>query len=805
MIKFRKTVAYSFLMFLIGGTSVPPTVLGQQLRIYPSSIQLDSVRDSQAVVASYVDPSGTTIDVTEQIEWHLSDSQLARLHGARLLPMAAGQTELQATWNQHTSTIPVHVAALKDSEPVNFRLDVVPIFTKTGCNSGSCHGSSRGQDGFRLSLFGFDPAGDYFRVTREMGVRRLNLALPEKSLLLEKAAGIVPHTGGKRLELDGSFHQTICQWLEEGAADANDPTPTVDRVTVAPSELLLRDSGQAHQLLVTAYLSDGTTRDVTDLAVYYNSDPATVEVDKLGLVAAKARGESYVTCRFDVHTVGIPVFVLPENDSYQPPPSSGNYVDALVGAKLKKLRYMPAPLCSDAEYLRRITIDLNGRLPTTAELEGFLSDTAEDKRKTIAATLIERDEFLDVWTAYWADTLLVKNSRLIERKPAYLYHAWLKERLASGTRIDELVRELLTVEGSTFREPASNFFAGEPDRKKVAENVAQAFLGIRVQCAQCHNHPFDRWTMDDYYGFAAFFHHVTRKRGEDYREWIVYRRAGEMRHPVTNKNVPPKFLGGATPEQEKMGRREVVAAWITSPDNPYFAKNIANRLWSLFFGQGIVEPVDDIRISNPPTNLQLYEALAERLISYDFDVKRLVLDIVQSDAYGRSCQHPTEAPITRDFGRAQYRRLPAAVLLDCVSQVTQSSGRYRGLDPGDSAINIPIEDNYFLRSFGRSDRDSVCACESDAQPTLSQALHLLNGETTNKKIRDGKLVESKIAEGLSVDAIIDDLYLRCLSRKPTDDERQRLAGIVQRSEQPQTGLEDVFWAILNSREFVFNH
>ena len=545
--------------------------------------------------------------------------------------------------------------------------------------------------------------------------------IPAHSLLLEKATATVAHTGGQRFEVDHAHYEIIRDWLAAGALPPPAETPTVSSVEMSPSELVLGGNETMHRMVVTAVLSDGQTRDVSDLAVFRSSDPAVATVDDHGLVCTKSRGETFVTCRFDVHTVGSQVLVLPAEDDYQPPEVAGNYIDSLVAAKLEKLRYRPAALASDAEFLRRTTIDLNGRLPTVAELETLLNDESADRRQRATEDLLSRPEFDDVWTAYWADILLVRESRQVEKKPAYLYHAWLRERIQNNVPLDEIVRELLTASGSTFTTPATNFFAAERDRQKVAENVAQAFLGIRLQCAKCHNHPFDRWTMDDYYGFAAFFHRIARKKAEDYREWIIFGRGGEIRHPVTQANVAPKFLGGAAPQIDGQDRRQVVADWITSPDNPYFAKNVANRLWAHFFGRGLVDPVDDVRVSNPPSNPALYEELARRLVASNFNLRQLARDIVQSEAYQRSTHHTEDAPIQNDFGRAGYRRIPATVLLDCVSQVTEHFGPMPGVALGEPAIKAPINsNNFFLKSFGTSGRTTVCACESKTEPTLSQ-------------------------------------------------------------------------------------
>ncbi len=738
---------------------------GAELRVYPSSLEFSCSEDRQRIVVSQIDEQFVTIDVTPQSQFESqSDPPIVEVQNGVARPLAIGESLLLVSFAGQTVKVPVRVTTMAAPGPVNFKLDVVPMFTKAGCNSGACHGASRGQDGFRLSLFGFDPDGDYFRVTREQSTRRINLGLPEHCLLIEKPTGQVPHTGGKRMETGDAAYQTLLRWLDEGAQPPPADTPRVVGMELSPSELVLRGSGTTHRLVATATLSDGHVRDVTPWVLLYASDPAVAEVQD-GLITAGQRGESFVACRYGEQTVGCQVLVLPQQDAYQPPPPDGNYIDQLVGEKLVKLRYRPAELCSDEEFLRRVTIDISGRLPTEAELDALLADARPDKRALAARQLLASGEFDDLWTAYWADMLLVQPSLRLENKPTYLYFAWLQTQIAAGVPFDELVKQLLTAQGSSFRQPQTNFYAAEPNKLKIAENVAQSFLGIRTQCAQCHNHPFDRWTMQDYYGFAAFFQPIACKKAEDYREWIVFRTTAEARHPVTGQVVPPKYLGGEAPPNTSTDRLELVADWITDRSNPYFAQNIANRVWSLFFGRGIVEPVDDVRISNPPSNPQLYETLAQRLLEYDFDVKRLALDIVTSHAYQRSTQHPQDAPIEANFGRGACRRIPATVLLDCISQVTESRDRLAGVPDGGRAIQAPfIEGNYFLKTFGQSERTSVCACGRKSDPSLSQALHLLNGQTTNDKIRAGGVVPRMIAAGMSQEEVIRSLYRRCLSR-----------------------------------------
>ena len=585
------------------------------------------------------------------------------------------------------------------------------LLGRMGCNGGGCHGSFQGKGGFRISLFGYDPDGDHNRITHEIGYRRINLALPRESLLLQKAAGAVPHTGGKRFAEDTEYYQTILRWLEAGVpADPSD-VATPDALEIYPPKAVLEGKGATQQFIARAKYSDGTDRDVTNLAVFLSNNDNSAPIDANGLITADARGEAFVMSRFATHTVGSQVLVLPKDLQYTPPTTPPvNYVDELVNAKLQRIRVLPSDLCSDETFLRRVTIDITGLLPTVDEYQTFMADTDPAKRAKLIDRLLERKEFSEIWALKWANLLMVKTKNEVSYKSMYLYSNWLTNQISSNVPLNVMVQGLLSANGGTFSNPATNYYQIERDTLKTAENVAQVFMGIRTQCAQCHNHPFDRWTMDDYYSFAAFFAQIGRKTGEDYRELVVFDRGGgEVRNPVGNKPMPPKFLGGAAPAiPAGTDRREVLAQWLTSDENPFFATSIANRVWAHFFGAGIIEPVDDIRISNPPSNPALFEALGKRLTDYKFDVKQLVRDICNSEAYQRSTvRNESNAGDERNFAHATPRRIPAEQLLDCIGQATGNPDKFAGLPLGARAVQIAdgANRNYFLTTFGRAPRD----------------------------------------------------------------------------------------------------
>ncbi len=641
---------------------------------------------------------------------------------------------------------PAVVKSIDLSKPISFKRDVMAVITKSGCNTGGCHGSARGQDGFHLSLFGYDPDGDYDRITREMGARRVNLALPEESLLLQKATGSVPHTGGKLFAKESDFYKAIVKWLEAGAP--RDPTtlPTPQSVDISPNEMLFEGENVTRQMSITAHYSDGSARDVTPLSVFFTNNDATAKISPAGIVTSGARGEAFVMARFATFTVGSPVIVVPKNlPFFFPAVPEQNYIDALIDKKLRKLRIAPSETCGDEEFIRRVTLDITGLLPTPAEREGFLASVDPSKRARLIDQLLQKPAFIDMWVMRWAELLQIRSGTDITEKSVLVYFDWLRDQLTRNVPINKMAHDLIASSGGTFENPPAGYYQFETDPLKLAEDTAQAFLGVQVKCAQCHNHPFDRWTMNDYRGFVAFFTQVGRKKGEDPRETIVFeRKEGESKNPITNAIIPPKFLGGAAPDSKGKSRRELLANWIAAPENPYFGRHFANLIWAQFFGRGIIQPVDDVRVSNPPSNPELLDALAQHLVAYNYDFKSLVRDICNSRAYQlSSVTNSTNEADTRNFSHAALRRLRAEVMLDCITQVTETKNKFRGLPLGARAVQIADGQayNFFLTTFGRAKRETPCSCEVSMEPNLSQALELLNGDVVSRKIANGALVQ----------------------------------------------------------------
>jgi hypothetical protein len=781
-----------------------------KLAVYPPDVQLNTSRDSQSYIALFTRPDGVTLDVTKQAKATLADAALARLDGSTVFPTADGATTLNIEYEGQAVSIPVAVKDAAVDRPISFRLDVMPVFMRSGCNTGSCHGAARGKDGFNLSLFGFDPAGDYHRITHEIGFRRINLALPRESLLMQKGAGEVPHTGGKRFAPDSPYYQTVLRWLESGVPNDPPEVASCTSLEIYPPKAVLEGEGATQQFIARAKYSDGTDRDVTSLAVFMTNNDNSAPMDPNGLVTAAARGEAFVMARFATHTVGSQILVLPKDLQYTPPQEPPvNYVDELVNSKLQKIRVLPSGLCDDETFLRRVTIDITGILPTVEEYQQFLSDADPAKRAKLIDRLLERKEFSEIWALKWANLLMVKTSNEVSYKSMFLYSNWLTNQIQNNVPIDKMVQNLLSANGGTFTNPATNYFQIERDTLKTAENVAQVFMGIRTQCAQCHNHPFDRWTMNDYYGFAAFFAQIGRKTGQDYRETIVFNSGGgEVNHPVSGQRMAPKFLGGAEPDVNGKDRREELVKWLASPENPYFATSIANRVWAHFFGIGIVEPVDDIRVSNPASNPELFAALGQKLTSYNYDFKQLVRDICNSNAYQRSTQaNENNAEDLTNFSHARIRRIPAENLLDCLTQITSVPDKFQGLPLGARAVQIADGNasNYFLTTFGRSPRLTVCEAEATTEPTLSQALHMLNGDTISRKVGESSKFQQMLDGGKTPPEVVEHIYLACLSRKPSAEELTQLEPVLAAAENPRAAVDDVLWAVLNSREFLFNH
>lgn len=802
-----------FAILLAASASLRAADVKGAFEVFPPDVNLETAGDLQSVIAQVTRPDGITQDVTDEAKLELANPSLARIEGNVLKPLADGKTELKVTWHGQSLIVPVLVKDSAVQRPISFRLDVMPVFMRSGCNVGGCHGAARGKDGFHLSLFGYDPAGDYNNLTRQITTRRINLALPEESLLLTKSTGKVTHTGGERFKADSDRYRTLLTWLKAGAPDDNLATvATPISLEILPKKLVMEE-GSTQRMTVRAHYSDGTDRDVTKLTVFLSNNDNSAKISEDGVISAGSRGEAFVMARFFTFTVGSQTIVVPKDLQFKfPDVPENNFIDTLVNAKLKKLRIAPSELCSDEVFLRRAHIDIDGTLPTPEEHDAFLADNDPKKREKLVDDLLSRKEFVDMWVMKWAELLEIRSdNQQVSYKNANLYYTWLQDKIEHNVPFDQIVQELLGANGGTFKNPATTYYQITNDTLKVAENTAQIFMGMRIQCAQCHNHPFDRWTMDDYYSFAAFFGQVGRKQAEDPREIIIFNRGnGEVSHPVGNRVMKPKFLGGEVPDVQGKDRRVVLAKWLASKDNPYFAKNLSNIVWTHFFGKGIIEPVDDVRVSNPAVNPELLEALGEKFTDYKYDFKRFVRDICTSRTYQLAAEpNSSNEADERNFSHSGIRRMRAEVLLDCISQATGTKDKFRGLPQGAHAVQIADGNttDYFLTTFGRATRETVCSCEVKMDPNLSQALSMINGNTVGSKIGNSPVVNQMFKEGKTPQQMVVELYVRCLGRNPTVGEMSSLNAQISQAgkNNPQQVIVDIYWALLNSQEFMFNH
>ncbi|YCM46698.1 DUF1549 and DUF1553 domain-containing protein [Verrucomicrobiaceae bacterium 227] len=704
---------------------------------------------------------------------------------------------------------------------ISFKNDVMPIFMKGGCNAGGCHGAASGKDGFMLSLFGYDPEGDYYRLLEEFPGRRLNLAAPEKSLLLEKTAGTVAHSGGDIFLPGHKHYQTILKWISEGAQRDPEGAPEPVKIDLHPNTFLFeKPEGQVQAKVIATY-SDGTTRDVTDLALYLTNNEGAVTINDDALVTPKAPGGTHIFARFSKFTASAPVTILPPGDFTWPEVEENNYIDTLVHEKLKALRILPSGVCSDEQFLRRATLDLTGLLPTTEEYHAF---SANPDRAKLIDELLARTEFGELWAARWGEWLRIRTDTNPEKgtamKAGWNYYHWLRDAMVGNLPWDQLAHQLVTGNGSNFRNPASNYYTmlpqGQLEPGKLSEDTAQIFLGVRTQCAMCHNHPFDRWTMDDYYSFSSFFTSVKRKHGSEAREYYTYAdlNEGPAKHLLDDRPMPHEFLGGGPADVLRKDPRKVLSHWMTDPKNKLFRENLANRIWAQHFGRGIVHPVDDVRISNPPANAPLLEELGRRLAEdHQFDVRKLIREICLSRTYQLSARtNESNRNDSQYFSHAYLRRTRPDVLFDSISRAVSTHPTFRRSTAGRAVVLFEggrndTYNSYFFQTFGQAKRESVCTCETVMEANLSQALHLINGQTIDRALtHDSKLIPDLISAKKSPDEILSELYIRTLTRQPSPAEKEAiLAKLPTAEKELRQFYNDVLWALLNSNEFLYNH
>jgi hypothetical protein len=803
------------LLTILAGLLVAPAATAalpreaRSIRVTPNPISLGGSNRLQQLQVTATGPDGRQFDVTHHATLRIGDSNTAVLEGTTLRGVADGDTQLNVLYGNHAVTLKVAVSDQGTFPPVHFKNDIMPILSKLGCNSGGCHGKQSGQNGFKLSVFGFDPRADYNALVKEARGRRVSLAAPGGSLLVAKTSNTVAHGGGARTTSGSADHQLLSGWVAQGAPWGDDSAPQVTSVRVSPSQRILHTSSD-QQLLVTAVYSDGSTRDVTSAAEYTSNATLVADIEDAGHVhTGNVPGEAAITINYMGHVVAARITV-PRNEvqADYPKPDSNNRIDELVWTKLKRMGILPSSTATDSVFLRRLHLDTLGTLPSPEEVRAFESDKRSDRRERAIQDVLARPQLADYWAQKWGDVLLADREALGERG-AYEFHRWLRTQLLTNRPYDQWVRELLTATGNSGRYGPVNFFRAARTPIDLTRSVSQAFLGIRMDCAQCHHHPFEKWGQDDFYGMAGFFKGLKHTPLGPGRELVYHGGYQPTRIPLVNQLVLPRPPGGIGIENfGESDPRVKLAEWVTRPDNPYFSRLVANRIWKQFLGRGLVEPEDDFRSTNPPTNPALLDHLAETLVANRFDLKKLMHHILSSRVYQlSSVPNPTNAQDQQSYSHHLVKRLPAAVLLDAISEVTGTPETFIGMPRGTRAIQL--WDNrlpsYFLDTFGRSERESPCECGSSTEPTMAQTLHLMNAPEIDTKITaPGSRIDRMISRKATPRQIVDELCLAALGRPPRPREI-RAAEKLFASGPPRQAAEDFLWALLNSYDFLFVH
>lgn len=805
---------------------VVPCVLAQaeasSLRVTPAEIKLTgNFAQAQLLVTTGVESDAArTPDLTSEATFRSSDPTIVEVTPAgRLIPRGNGTAMVFVTHSAGEGQCSVTVSEVVDEPVISFRDQIRPVINKNGCVMGGCHSAQYGQGGFKLTVFGFDAVADREAMVRDAQGRRVNFLEPTDSLLLKKPTMTIPHGGGRRLEVGSRDYEMLVAWIRGGAPAPTAADREIARLVVMPAERLC-EPGQKQQLRVEAHYADGEVRDVTAWARYDSLDESVVTVSREGLCTIQGRGQAPVMVRFEGQA-DICTFVVPYSTSVA---LAGwvnqNFIDEHAARKFQELGIEPSGLCDDYTFLRRLFLDATGTLPSLAEIEEFQSSTDPQKRQMWIDRVLGfsehplkptyNDRYAAYWTLKWSD-LLRNNSRDLQDQGMWSLHNWIKEQFRANVPFNQFVSELVQGKGSVYSNGPANYFLVNNNPNEAAEATAQTFLGIRLQCAQCHHHPFEKYGQEDYYGFAAFFARVGIKTSQEFglfggERVVVARTSGEVRHPRTGQVMPPKPLD-APPVDHPLDRRVALAEWMTSPQNTAFARATVNRYWNWLMGRGLVEPVDDLRATNPPTNVALMQALAEDFVQSGYNVKQFLRTVMSSRLYQLDAQ-PTAQNQADDrfYSHFRVKRLTAEPLLDAIDYACGTRTKFQNLPLGTRAIEIPDAEypDFFLNTFAKPRRTSVCECERPADPNLAQALHTLNGDILSGKIADKNgRVARLLAEQKSHAEIVNELYLVTLCRPPTADELSAAERLVAESPSPREGYEDLLWALINSKAFLF--
>lgn len=809
----RLILCFAFISLPAGASYAEST----ELKVFPEKIDLSGRFESVQVIVSILDQSKQK-DMTHESQYVIRDESIASVTATgQVIPLKTGETVLDIQNGELKQSIPVSVDYPDGSREIDFKEHILPIFTRNSCNSGPCHGKARGQNGFQLSLFGFDPAFDFNSVANQSRGRRISVHEPEESLLLKKALGEVPHGGGIRLKQEDRNYKVLLKWIEEGLPESIPETPALVNLEVYPASRTM-EKKEKQQVSVTAVFSDGSRKDVTHICSYQSNEDPIASVDENGLITTgKIIGEAAIMCRFQglftTCNVSVPMSTDVPEDYYANLPRN-NFIDGLVYEKMEPLGFIPSEHAQPYQLMRRAYIDIIGRIPTAEEARSFLKDTDPKRYSKLVDDLLERPEYAEHWATKWID-LLRPNPYRVGIKAVLNYDFWIRDSFRKNKPYDQFVRELLTAQGSTFHNGAVTMYRDRRTPEELTTITSQLFLGIRLECAKCHHHPFEIWGQDDFYSFAAFFSNVDRKgtglsppiSGSE--EFFFSGRKRNVTHPVTGEVMNPEPLYGEIeqikPEEDT---RKVLAEWVTSPDNPFFSQVMANRVWADLMGRGIVDPVDDLRGTNPPTNKKLIEALGRDFADHQFDIKHLIRRIANSYVYQLD-SIPNESNVVdnRYYSRYYRQRMKAEVLLDSICQVTGVNESFSAMPPGTQSNEIWTHrvSSLFLDAFGRPDPNQDPPCERNSETTVVQALHLMNSEDLYKKVISDEGVAHQLSKSEKTpDQIIEEIYLMVYSRFPTSQETEFLSKLFEEEGASRRGvIEDIFWSMLNTPEFVF--
>ncbi|MDB5306294.1 MAG: hypothetical protein JWO38_496 [Gemmataceae bacterium] len=805
------------LVLLAGSRAVAADPPPASVAVSPAAIEIRHHRHPHAIQVLGATADGFSLDLRAETRFTAADPKVATVdERGWVRPVGTGETQVTVAVAGQTKTVAVKVQLPAPEPPTSFRHEVMPVLTKAGCNAGACHGYSLGKNGFKLSLRGETPELDYFAIVKDSAGRRANFQAPAASLLIAKARGESAHEGGARFARGSLSDDILNRWIGQGAPDdLKDPVRVV-AVRLVPDKLVLRP-GQKHRLQLIAEYDNGTRRDVTRLGIFTANNDLYAVADDEGLVTGGAAGETAVVGRFERLFAATGVTVLADAGSFTPAPvPADNLVDKPVVEKLNRLKIVPSPVAGDEEFLRRVYLDLIGVQPKPDEVKAFLADKDPKKRETLVDVLFARPEFVDHWSLKWGD--LLQNTRTSASSPAvFQFREFIRGAVAANTPMDEFARKILTARGGISEDPAAVYYTISKDTNDTVERVTQVFCGVRMLCARCHSHPMENWTQADYYGLASFFSQVTARQDPrlpavpNTKIVSLSPAAGFAVNPRTGRAQPPRFLGGKEPAVAPgADRRETYAAWLTAPENPFFARGLVNRVWSYFFHRGIIDPVDDIRSTNPPINPALLDALTADFVAHKFDVRQLMRRIVTSATYQRSSvPNASNRADEQNFSRAIPRRVPAEALLDSLVQATGVPESFGGAPGGFRAAQLPDANvtSDFLRLFGKPQRMDACECERDNGSNMLQALHFINGKSILGRVQNpGARPALLLAKKPTDDQLVTDLYLWSLARHPGDKElKLGIEFVKSYGDQKTAAAQDLMWALLNSKDFLLVH